>query len=81
MVKLSWGKAVTVRRVNPYRDRVDPRREDLPDLPNPAGHQRHLAYRLTSRQNGTLQVGGDSPDGSNMGPVSNIPVVLDATGG
>ena len=38
-----------------------------------------IAYRLTSEQNGTLQVSGESPDGSNMGPVANIPVVLTAS--
>lgn len=39
-----------------------------------------LAYRLTSEQSGTLQVSGESSDGSNMGPVANIPVVLAASG-
>lgn len=39
-----------------------------------------LAYHVSSQQNGTLQVTGESPDGSNMGPVANIPVVLAASG-
>jgi hypothetical protein len=39
-----------------------------------------LTYRLASAQSGTLQVNGESSDGSNMAPVANIPVILAAPG-
>ena len=39
-----------------------------------------VAYRLSSEQPATLQVSGESADGSNTGPVANIPVLLAASG-
>jgi hypothetical protein len=38
-----------------------------------------VAYRLTSEQPATLQVSGDSADGSSDGPRANVPVVLAAS--
>ena len=59
----------------------------LPSCPlqlSPHGHGHFtatVAYRLASEQTGTLQVSGESADGSSFGDRATIPVVLAASGG